>query len=322
MSQVIPLLLAAALPLGGGGDAQVAFSLQDPAITESSGLAASTAHPGIVYTHNDSDGAPQIFAVDSSGRTRAVFTIAGAGARDWEGIALGRDEAGRPALYIADIGDNLKGAWPYVTVYRVREPSKIRSQTLRATAFRFTYADGPRDAESILVDPRDNRLYIASKSFGGGRLYQAPRKLSTTRNNVLKPVGPSHSFATDAAYAPDGSSFVIRGYFSATLYRAPGDQITLLSLPSQEQGEGITYTPDGRSLLISSEGEDRKIWKVPLPKEALPSPKPSDRAGEGAETSVDEVDNKTDGSGTNKGLGLFVVVGAVAAMVAYSRRRK
>jgi len=312
------LVLAAVLPLGGGGDAQVAFTLQDPSITESSGLAASSRHPGIVYTHNDSDGAPQIFAVDSSGRTKAVFTLAGATARDWEGIAMGRDEAGRPALYVADIGDNLKGAWPYVTVYRVREPSRMKSRTLQATAYRFTYSDGARDAESILIDPRDGRLYIASKTFGAGRLYRAPRKLSATRTNVLKPVGSAHSFATDGAYAPDGSSFVIRGYFSATLYRAPDEQITLMSLPSQEQGESVTYTPDGRALLIGSEGADRKVWRVPLPEEALPSPEP-----EGSSPASGEPpDNESESKGTNRGLGLFVVVGAVVAAVAYSRRRK
>lgn len=319
MSRTISLALAAALPLGGGGDAQVAFSLQDPAIRESSGLAASLQHPGIVYTHNDSDGAPQIFAVDSAtGRTKAVFTVSGASARDWEGIALGRDEKGRPALYIADIGDNLKGAWPYVTVYRVREPAEISSRTLRATAFRFTYSDGARDAESILIDPRDNRLYIASKGLGSGRLYRAPRKLSTTRTNVLKPVGSAHSFATDGAWAPDGSSFVIRGYFSATLYRAPDEQITRISLPPQEQGEGVTYTPDGRALLISSEGEDRRVWRVPLPEEALPSPPPEEESGEPREHS----DNKSEETGTNGRLGLFVVVGAAVAAIAYSRRRK
>ena len=37
-------------------------------------------------------------------------------------MATGKDEQGRPALFVADIGDNLGGAWPYVTVYRVPEP--------------------------------------------------------------------------------------------------------------------------------------------------------------------------------------------------------
>ncbi|GAA3201805.1 hypothetical protein [Actinocorallia longicatena] len=313
MSPILNVLVAAALPLSGGGGAQVAFTIKDPAITESSGLAASRRHPGIVYTHNDSGGSPRIFALDSDGRTEAVFTIAGANARDWEGIALGKDEKGRDALYIADIGDNMHGAWPYVTVYRVTEPAQIRSRTLQATAFRFTYADGARDAETIMIDPRDNRLYVASKLLGTGKLYQAPKRLSTSRKNVLKPVGSAHSFATDGAFAPDGSSFVIRGYFSATLYSAPGKRLSSLSLPSQEQGESITYAPDGRSLLVSSEGEDRKVWRVPLPEKALPSPEP---------VSQDDETEKTPGKGTNKGLGLFVLVGVGVAAVAYARRRK
>ncbi|GAB2814768.1 hypothetical protein GCM10022221_10810 [Actinocorallia aurea] len=311
MSPFTSALLAAVLPLGSGGDARVEFSFTDDRITESSGLAASILHPGIVYTHNDSGGEARVYAVDSAtGRTKAVLTFEGLTARDWEGMAIGEDEKGRPALYLADIGDNLHGAWPHVAVFRIPEPARLRDATLPVTAFRFTYEDGPRDAESLLIDPRDNRLYIASKRLGGGTLYRAPKKPRTTGLNVLKPVGDAPSFATDGAYAPDGSTFVIRGYGSATVYKAPGEQVERISLPNQEQGEGITYTPDGKALLISSEGEDRKVWRVPLPEEALPQPSPTPEAA-----------NK-ETSGTNKGLGLFVLVGVTLAAVFLGRRRK
>ncbi|GAB3662559.1 hypothetical protein GCM10027589_25500 [Actinocorallia lasiicapitis] len=313
MNPILSVTLAAVLPLSGGGGAKVAFRLADPVISESSGLAASRQHPGIVYTFNDSGGSTQVFALDDQGRTRAVFTIAGAANRDWEAMALGKDSRGRDALFLADIGDNMHGAWPTVKIYRVTEPAEIKSRTLFSTAFTFSYADGARDAETLMIDPRDNRLYVASKLLGNGKVYQAPAKLSTSRTNVLRPVGPAHSFATDGAFAPDGSSFVIRGYFSASLYSAPGQLITTVGLPSQEQGEGITYTPDGRALLISSEGEDRKVWRVPLPEKALPVPKD---AAQGGET------EKTPGEGTNKGLGLFVLIGVGVAVVAYGRRRK
>lgn len=310
MSPLINLLVAAALPLGGGGDAQLAFTIKDARITESSGLAASLEHPGIVYTHNDSGASAQIFALDGRGRTKAVFTLAGANARDWEAMAIGKDAQGRSALFIADIGDNQR-TWPYVTVYRVREPSKIKNATLQVTAFRFTYADGPRDAESLLIDPRDNRLYVSSKALGGSKLYQAPKRLSTSKKNVLRPIASSHSFATDGAFAPDGSSFVVRGYFSASLYSAPGKLITTMSLPSQEQGESVTYTPDGRTLLISSEQGDRKVWRVPLPAKAVPATAPPKTK-----------DNEKEDPGTKNGLGLFLLGGAVVAAVALGRRRK
>ncbi|ROO91282.1 WD40 repeat protein [Actinocorallia herbida] len=311
MSLFTSALLAAVLPLGNGGDARVEFSFTDDRITESSGLAASTLHPGIVYTHNDSGGEARVYAVDAkTGATKAVLTFEGLTARDWEGMALGKDEKGRPALYLADIGDNLHGAWPHVAVFRIPEPAKLRDTTLRVTAFRFTYEDGPRDAESLLIDPRDNRLYIASKRLGGGTLYRAPKKLRTTGMNVLKAVGDAPSFATDGAFAPDGSTFVIRGYTSATVYKAPGERVDRISLPVQEQGEGITYTPDGKALLISSEGADRDVWRVPLPEDALPEPSPT------AETANKET------SGTNKGVGLLLLVGVTMAAVFFGRRRK
>ncbi|MCD0447688.1 hypothetical protein LO762_00535 [Actinocorallia sp. API 0066] len=315
MSPFTSVLLAAALPLGSGGDPQVAFSFQDARITESSGLAASQRHPGIVYTHNDSGGLAQVFAVEiATGRTKAVLTLDGITARDWEGMALGRDEQGRPALFLGDIGDNLRGAWPHVAVFRIPEPARLRDATLPVTAFRFTYEDGPRDAESLLIDPRDNRLYIASKQLGSGTLYRAPKKLSTSAKNVLRPVGPAHSFATDGAFSPDGSTFVIRGYGSATLYKAPGERIDRISLPNQEQGEGITYTADGKALLISSEGADRKVWRVPLPDDALPQPSPAETA--------ENASGDSDTTGTNKGVGLFVLAGVLLAAVVFGRRRK
>ncbi|MDX6738389.1 hypothetical protein [Actinocorallia sp. A-T 12471] len=304
-------LLAAVLPLGSGGEPRVEFSFTDDRITESSGLAASTLHPGIVYTHNDSGGEARVYAVDAeTGRTKAVLTFAGLTARDWEGMAIGKDEQGRSALYLADIGDNLRGAWPHVAVFRIPEPERLRDATLPVTAFRFTYEDGPRDAESLLIDPRDNRLYIASKAFGSGTLYRAPKKLKTTGKNVLKAVGDAPSFATDGAFAPDGSTFVIRGYTSATVYRAPGEKVERISLPLQEQGEGVTYTPDGKALLISSEGADRKVWRVPLPEEALPEPSPTAAAAEKGT------------SGTNKGAGLLLLGGVTLAAVFLGRRRK
>ncbi|KWX02881.1 hypothetical protein LI90_3928 [Carbonactinospora thermoautotrophica] len=250
------------------GEPQEAFSFQDPDIAESSGLAVSRRHPGVVYTFDDSGHGNRIYAVGPDGRTRAVLRIAGAVNRDWEAIAPGRDEQGRPALFIGDIGDNLGGAWRTISVYRVTEPAELRSGTLRATRYRFRYADGARDAEALLVEPRTNRLYVVSKEKGGGGVYAAPSRLSTERVNVLRRVGDAPSRITDGAFAPDGSRFVVRGYFDATEYamegERPGRQLRNFGLPLQRQGEGIAYTPDGRALLLSSEGVHSAVWRIPL----------------------------------------------------------
>ncbi|MEU3283313.1 WD40 repeat domain-containing protein, partial [Streptomyces antibioticus] len=54
------------------------FTIKDPRITESSGLAASRQHPGIYWTHNDQDTGAYLYAVDSgTGETVARITMTG-----------------------------------------------------------------------------------------------------------------------------------------------------------------------------------------------------------------------------------------------------
>lgn len=254
------------------------FRITDGRVGESSGLAVSPTHKGVVYTHNDSGSGPEIYAIGADGRTRATFTIVNAETRDWEAIAASVDRAtGRGVLWIADIGDNLAdgngGGWPDVSVYKVVEPRTMRDATLRAVRYRFRYADGPRNAEGIMVHPRTGRLYVVSKEFSGG-VYAAPAKLRTDRVNVLRRVGPAPIMATDAAYAPDGSSFVVRTYFSASVYRSPGKLLAHVTMPPLRQAESITYTRDGKALLTGSEGKNSPVYRVTLPAAALPSPSP------------------------------------------------
>ncbi|WP_242900578.1 hypothetical protein [Actinomadura terrae] len=275
---------ASAAAASAAGRPKTAFTIADPRITESSGLAASARHPGVVYTHNDSGGVPRVYALGPDGRVRAVLTLAGAGARDWEAMALGKDDQGRPAIYVADIGDNLGGAWPYVTIYRIPEPAQLRTQIIQATRFRIKYADGPRNAETMMINPRTNRVYIASKLFSG-KLYEGPERLRTGGFNVMRKVGGAPAMATDGAFSPDGRTCVIRTYFGARMYTVdsggrPGKSLGSVSIPFQGQGESITYTPDGRSFLAGSEGKNQPVFQVPVPDKANPSASPSGKAGD------------------------------------------
>lgn len=259
--------------------AEKQFTFKDRRITESSGLAVSPTHPGVYYTHNDSSAAPAFYAVGGNGRTRATFHVRGAQARDWEAMAATKDPAtGRGVLWFADIGDNLDGAWPDVSVYKVMEPETLRDATLPAVRYRFRYADGGRNAEGLMVHPVTGRLYVVSKQFAGS-VYAAPKKPRTDRVNVLRRVAAAPLMATDAAYAPDGSSYVIRTYFSATLYRPDGSVISRISMPELDQAESITFTPDGKALLVGSEGVASPVYRVPLPDRALQTPAPTPKAG-------------------------------------------
>jgi len=273
-SRLAALLAAALLGLAVPASAQevpgaeLAMRLRDPRIVESSGMALSRRHPGVLWTHNDSGDRARLFAVGADGRTRATLTLAGVEARDWEALATGRDDRGRSALFVGDIGDN-NGVWPEVAVYRVAEPAVLRDATVAAVRYRLRYPDGSRDAEALLVDPRGNRLYVATKSVNGGGLYQAPARLRTDQVNLLQRVARVPPIVTDGAFASDGRSFVLRDYQGAFVYTAPGRRVGSFELPLQYQGESIAVSADGRSVLAGSEGADSAVWRVPLPASVL-----------------------------------------------------
>lgn len=262
------VVLGTAVPAAAADAPQREFTIADPRITESSGLAASTVHPGVYWTHNDSDDGPYVYAVDAKGRTVATVTLRGVKPRDVEAISTG--PGGQ--LYVADTGDNLDGTWPEVWIYRFAEPKDLRDQSVDVVRYRVRYEDGPRDAEALMVHPVTGRAYIASKRQGGGGLYRGPETLSESGVNTFRRIAEV-PWVTDGAFSPDGTRLVLRGYFSASLYRWRDDAPTLmtsLSPPFQRQGESVTFAPDGRSLLYGSEGKDSVVWRAPLEDDQLP----------------------------------------------------
>jgi Tol biopolymer transport system component len=314
--------LAVAAPAQEVEGAEVVVRLEDPRIYESSGLALSRRHQAVLWTHNDSGGAPELYAVGADGEKLATLTLAGAQARDWEAIAAGRDDRGRPALFVGDIGDN-NGVWPEVAVYRVAEPAELRDATVPAVRFRLRYADGPRDAEALLVDPRGNRLYVATKDAAGGSLYRAPARLRTGQVNVLRRVTRVPPLITDGAFAPDGRGFVLRDYQGAFVYAAPGRRVGDFALPLQFQGESITVSADGRSVLAGSEGPSSEVWRVPLPASALARVTPTTRAASAGATAP--AGRPAGPGGGRWGRAALVAVAAALALLAtvvLGRRRR
>lgn len=295
---VVPIALAATATLGAADPTSTGspesgvpegteelFRLADPRITESSGLTVSARHDGHYWTHNDSgDIPPEIYAIDSDGETRATVTLSGpeVEARDWEAISTGVDDSGEPALYVGDIGDNFQGAWPDIRVYRLTEPADLIDQTVEVETFTFRFEDGARDAEGMLIDPRDNRLYIVSKEVAAG-LYAAPETLDPEGVNELTRVGSAPLYSTDAAFAADGSHYAIRTYWATTVFDAsdgvPGDSVTHVNVPESEQGESLAWATDGTSLLAGTEGEHSPVWDVPLPEEVTAAGKDTGEDG-------------------------------------------
>src|SRR5690606_25780786 len=119
--------------------------------------------PGIRWTHNDSGGEPEIYAIDEQGRLVGTVRVPGAENRDWEDIALAPCATG-DCIYIADIGDNAARR-AEVVIYRVPEPDPSAEATETAERFAFRYSDGARDAEALFVLP-ERGLYVVSKGRG------------------------------------------------------------------------------------------------------------------------------------------------------------
>jgi len=293
---IVTLVVGAALVLAGcgsgGSDAEAAprctstyappveARVTDPALREMSGIVASRRNHGIYWVHNDSGDSARIFALNEQGNLRGTFSLAGAGAVDWEDIAIGPGpKEWRPYLYLADIGDNL-AVRPDVQVYRVAEPEvdpdvPSVGELRDVTTLALRYPDGPHDAESLIVDPRTGDLIIITKSAVGGAqpAYRAvapidPSKVTTLERYGTVTTGPSITGAITAADLDrSGDHLLVRTYgavlevaktpkapLSALLDRAPGTVTCGSPTPPEVQGEAIAFEADGRGFVSVSEG--------------------------------------------------------------------
>lgn len=247
-----------------------------PDIFEASGLAASRRTPGFLFTHNDNSNDQRVFAVNANGDLRGTWSIANSTTvRDPEDIAIGPGPiAGETYLYLADIGDNAN-VRSEVAVYRALEPSVPETgvpivEDLPADKIRLIYPDGPRDAETLLVDTNGD-MYVVAKRVTPGKVYRAPYPQSTTSVNTLELVGQlpwGQTWPVGGDIAADGSAIIIRGYFTIGYWDRPAgaDVGSVLStsgcsvsfLPEQ-QGEAVCFTNDALDYATLSEGFNQNI---------------------------------------------------------------
>ncbi len=230
-------------------------------LRETSGLAASRRHPGVLWTHDDSGGEPALYALDAGGRLLGTVRVTGAVNVDWEDIALGPCATG-DCLYIGDIGDN-EARRPSVQIYRVPEPAPGAAQTAPAERVSVTYPDGARDAEALYVLP-DASVYIVSKGRKGPvAVYRVPAMTSgasapLVRIQELWPNGSERGgLVTGADATADGAWVAIRTYEVVRLYRtAAGGRLVpvppLEGAPLDDAGE-----PQGEALAF---GRGDTLW--------------------------------------------------------------
>jgi hypothetical protein len=281
---LVVLLLLAAAPAGAVTCDQWQAPAQEigrvpPELKELSGMTASHRHPGILWAHNDSGNVFTLYALrESDGTIVARFPIRGNAARDPEDIAVARCSATekRSCIYVADIGDNGQKR-KQVTIFKLPEPDALTDRTLDATPLHFTYAEGPRNAEAILVDPRTARIFVIAKILSSlGDVFRvdglgARAGGTAVRVRRMRPAKEFDSYTTSASIHPDGTRILLRTYGRVWELRAPGARsiedvldATPVEVPSapQPQGEAVTYSADGSAYFLGSEGVGSPLFRV------------------------------------------------------------
>jgi len=251
-------------------------TVQPAAIIEASGLAASRNTPGFFFTHNDNFNDQRIFALSATGELRGTWTLdLPLPVRDPEDIAVGPGPiSGTSYLYLADIGDNANVRTD-ITVYRAVEPTVSAVGVpvvadLAAESIRLSYPDGPRDAETLMIDTNGD-MYVIAKRLTPGKVYRAPFPQSTTSVNILEHVGQlpwDLIQPTGGDIATDGSAIIVRGYFRMDLWLRPaGANIGgVLSQPGctvpwviEPQGEAVCFRNSLLDYATVSEGNNPAI---------------------------------------------------------------
>ncbi len=246
-------------------------------IAESSGVAVSRTHRGVLWTHNDSGDGPFLYALDLEGNQRGAFRVTGARAVDWEDLALARCPKGTGyCLYVADTGDNLERR-PRVTVWIVPEPRTLPppgdssvKNTEPATGVTIRYPDRPHDVEALWVEP-DGSLMLVTKGLTGGiRRYLVPASAVVKDSAVAVLLdrhfivqGTQARWVTGAAISPDGRSVVVRTYDELYFFRRTDQGLELQGLPClieglEPQGEAVDFW-DPETVVLTSEA----LWTQP-----------------------------------------------------------
>lgn len=271
------------------GDAETVGELSEDTVVEVSGMAASVRTPGLYYVVSDEPGTSEVVAVREDGTPVARLEVDGLDAENAEALAVGPcgDDPDASCLYVGDIGDHV--GRPEVTVHRAPEPDladpPAQPQSLDADTLEFTYADGPTDAEALLVDSDGRPLVVSKASFdrdtgetGSTRLYRGPAdggefepvaeiELPEPETGFL--AGLVGNVVTDASAdlaaeaAGPTARVLLRTYDEILEYRAPEAGADIATFPAWPvrrvpagnvlQAETVTYTVDSCGYLTTSE---------------------------------------------------------------------
>lgn len=266
LAAALATVLAACGPLATAGPgcrtlrAPVALP---PGLEESSGVAVSLRHPGILWTHDDAG--DLLHAVDREG-TRVGTVRLPERLRDWEDLALASCPRGGSCLWAADTGDNYEER-DDVRLLRFPEPDPTADTVATPDVHPVRLPDGPRDVEALLVLPGERILLVTKGRNHPVTVYRYPLPLRPERVTLVAVQrltdGPRilPRQVTGGAVAPRGGLAALRTYESLRFYRVAGDTLApvedgLVNLRTlrEPQGEGVGLGLDGEVVLTSEGG--------------------------------------------------------------------
>jgi hypothetical protein len=266
------------------GPAEQAGRITNTTLNALSGISASHRNAGVVYVHNDRNIA-QFFAVSEAGALLGTFSLTGASVDDIEDMAVAHCPSGS-CVYIADIGGNISPRTQFA-VLRAPEP-EVRVDTpggttsIAAERLLFSYPDNANhNAESILVDPHSDTIYVITKVAAGmpSAVYRFPATFGGSALTATKVVDLTVPKSTDreavsASAHPCAPAFLLRTYNTLYEFRAaPGASLEaafsaipmVVPVATETQGEGVTYRADGRGYFTTTEGAQPPIHRVACP---------------------------------------------------------
>ena len=282
------LLLGLAVSNGEG----TAFSRVDPKISiacpevsEASGLAVSSRDGNFLWVVNDSGAKPILHLVGSDGADRGKVAVEGAQNVDWEDLCSFQFQ-GTSYLLIADTGNN-NSSREVSTLYVVEEPKlpsagdALDGTVKPAWVIRFRYEDGPRDCESVAVDPSAGKVVLVSKRTKPPVVYELPLKSGKDGIATAKRVGitsveppkgvpplPYIAQPTGMDISDDGSMGAIVSYYGVFLFERKNKESwgeafakppIILTPHGMSQAESVAFSKDGKCISVVSERGDRRI---------------------------------------------------------------
>lgn len=287
MAVGFPAVAAAAVAEG----AQIACVVDDERVGELSGLVATpTGYIAINDSHWDAS-AIRIFYLDKKCKLTKSVRYPTA-ARDPEDLALAKDGT----LWVADVGDNYNAAVRRTTIALWKLAPGGKTPVIH----RLTYPDGPHDAEALLLAPDGTPILVTKELSGRSGVYvpERPLEAKTADGVPLKRVGAlrlpesttpnfldgiGRRLVTGGAVSPDGRHVVVRTYADAFEWDVTdGDIVAALTdgepratpLPDEQQGEAITYTPDGAAFITACDEPAGPTALRRYTPAARPSPSP------------------------------------------------